>query len=56
MQHLVDAKVIVISQDTQENTSSEDGIPEWIKTTAGWWSQGQISDEDFVRGLQFLLN
>ena len=31
-------------------------FPDWIKTTAEWWSKGQIGDEDFIRGIEFLLN
>src|SRR5579875_17824 len=31
-------------------------IPSWIKYDAKWWSQGQISDDDFVKGIQFLIS
>ena len=30
-------------------------LPDWIRTNAGWWSTGQISDEDFLNGIQFLI-
>jgi len=30
-------------------------IPSWIKQNAGWWSEGQIGDESFVQGLQYLI-
>ena len=30
-------------------------IPEWIKTTAGFWSKNQIDDETFVNSLKFLI-
>lgn len=30
-------------------------IPSWIKTTANWWSQGQIKDVAFVNGMQYLI-
>ena len=30
-------------------------IPEWIKTNAGWWADGQIPDSAFVQGIQFLI-
>lgn len=30
-------------------------IPKWIKNNAGWWSDGQISDDDFVRGIEYLI-
>ena len=55
MQHLVDANIISISQEKQD-TTVETGVPSWIKTTAEWWSKGQIGNEDFVRGIEFLLN
>ena len=30
-------------------------IPNWIKNNAGWWASGQISDTDFVSGIQYLI-
>jgi hypothetical protein len=30
-------------------------IPEWIKNNAAWWADGQIDDNSFVQGLQFLI-
>ncbi len=30
-------------------------IPDWIKTYAQYWSSGQISDQDFIGGLDFML-
>ena len=29
--------------------------PEWIKNNAGWWSQGLITDGDFVKGIEYLI-
>ena len=37
----------------QVNTSIE--IPEWIKNNAGWWAEGQIDDNSFVQGIQFMI-
>ncbi len=31
-------------------------IPSWIKYFAGWWSDGQLDDEAFVQGIQYLIN
>ena len=31
-------------------------IPSWIKTNAKFWSDGQITDKDFVSGIQYLIN
>jgi len=30
-------------------------IPSWIKSNAGWWSDGSIDDDSFVQGIQFLI-
>ena len=31
-------------------------IPGWIKSNAGWWADGIIEDQEFVQGMQFLIN
>jgi len=31
-------------------------IPEWIKNNAKWWSEGSISDSDYVKSLEYLIN
>jgi len=30
-------------------------IPQWIKNNAKWWSEGQIDDSEFVKGMQYLV-
>ena len=30
-------------------------IPHWIKNTAMWWSQGSVTDDDFIKGIQYLV-
>jgi hypothetical protein len=30
-------------------------IPDWIKNNAGWWANGDIDDDSFVQGIQFLI-
>ena len=31
-------------------------IPSWIKNSAEWWVEGTITDADFVKGIEFLVN
>jgi len=31
-------------------------IPDWVKSNAGWWSDGMIADSDFVSGIQYLIS
>ncbi len=30
-------------------------IPDWIKTNAKWWSEGKITDSDFIKGIEYLI-
>jgi hypothetical protein len=30
-------------------------LPNWIKKTAKWWSDGAVEDKDFVQGIQYLI-
>lgn len=36
--------------------SFSEGIPEWVKNNASWWSDRQISQTEFTNGLEFLIN
>jgi len=38
-----------------KESPTEKTVPEWIKNNADWWSQGLISDDDFVKGIQYLV-
>jgi hypothetical protein len=43
-------------ESTQELTEkSKPQIPSWIKNSARWWYEGSIEDEDFVKGIQYLI-
>ena len=37
---------------TQTSTAS---VPAWVKNTAGWWAEGQISEGEFVKGVEYLI-
>ncbi len=34
---------------------ADTSIPQWIKNDAKWWSEGSISDTDFLKGIQYLV-
>jgi tetratricopeptide (TPR) repeat protein len=56
IQFLVKEKIITIPETGKTNEPTDGrGIPSWIKNNAEWWSQGLISDDDFVKGIQFLI-
>ena len=37
-------------------THSAQSIPVWVKHNAGWWADGTISDDEFVKGIQWLIS
>ena len=44
-----------IPPTTLSGSGTSDGIPDWIKGNAGWWAAGQIDDNTFVSGIQWLI-
>ena len=38
-------------QKYEENT-----IPYWVKNNAGWWSKDKVSDDEFISGIEYLIN
>ncbi len=36
--------------------SQEIVVPSWLKNSAGWWSNDLIRDDEFVKGIQYLIN
>jgi hypothetical protein len=58
IEYLIKNKIMsVSSQNTSDLhvTSAPEIIPSWIKNNAEWWSAGNISDEDFLSGIEYLV-
>jgi len=30
-------------------------IPNWVRSNAGWWAKGGMADDDFIKGIQYLI-
>ena len=30
-------------------------IPDWVKNNAKWWSEGSISEADYVKSLEYMI-
>jgi len=57
IQYLVKKDIIQIPESSilvSPPTNSKE-IPTWIKNNADWWGQGLISDDDFLKGIQYLV-
>jgi len=35
--------------------ATDDSIPDWIKNNAKWWSEGSISETEYVKSLEYLI-
>ncbi len=57
IQFLINARIIDIP-DLPQSTSEaeqENVLPDWIRSNAGWWANGMISDDDFITGIKYLV-
>jgi len=50
---------VSVDPDEKDKFAEEEepvtAVPKWIKNNAGWWSDGQLDDETFVMGIQYLV-
>ena len=53
IQYLINNNVIIVTANSGAGSSDE--IPSWVKNNACWWSENQISDDDFASGLKYLI-
>ena len=61
----IEPRYLVFGYENNSKTSNESkppasglessSIPNWIKNNAKWWSQGQIDDSEFVKGIQYMI-
>jgi len=67
IQYMIKENIMVIP-DLPENTQMElkdekramglerdTNVPDWVRNNAGWWSDGLISEDDFVNGIKWLV-
>jgi len=41
---------------TISSSWAEESIPTWIKNNAGWWASGMITEDEFLKGIEYLIN
>jgi len=46
----------ITSQESFMTQTELVDIPLWVKNNAYWWNQYQISDSDFISGIEYLIN
>ena len=56
IQFMIKEKIINIPDlPEQASETAEQKVPDWIRNNAGWWSDGLITEDDFVKGIQYLV-
>jgi len=53
---LLSAVLVMIAAFPLAVTAQSDAIPSWIKNTAGWWAEDQISETEFVNSIEYLID
>ena len=49
---LISSTILIPNSLAQEDTQ----IPDWIKNVAEWWANGEISENEFLTGIEYLIN
>ena len=49
------AAIGVMSVPLTQTAQAESLVPDWIKSNAGWWSDGTLDDETFLNGIKYLV-
>ena len=49
---LIGSGILIPNSSAQEETQ----IPNWIKNVAGWWATNEISEKEFLAGIEYLIN
>ena len=49
---LIGSGILVPNSSAQEEIQ----IPSWIKNVAGWWANDEISENQFLIGIEYLIN
>ncbi len=52
---LIQEKILLINGDIVKTKNQNGSIPSWFKNTALWYSEGIITEDDFLLGLQYLI-
>ena len=53
---LIKEKIIGISDLPKPPSEiTDEKVPDWIKNNAGWWADGQITEDDFIMGIKYLV-
>ena len=56
IQYLIkDQTIYIPNHSKSDSTKIPQEIPAWIKNSAGWWADGMITDDEFLKGIEYLV-
>ncbi len=55
IEHLIEEKIMPISDNVKSRGSDYAVVPDWVKNNAKWWADGVIGDDEFLAGIHFLV-
>lgn len=44
-----------VTHTYQQAYSDQQKIPSWVRNVVKWWGEGQVSDDEFLSGMKFLI-
>ena len=48
--------MLFVPASISTSAAQDSEIPAWIKNNAGWWADGQIDDDSFLKGIKYLMD
>jgi len=55
IRYLIEEDIIKIQEVKRISVGEGRNIPDWVKTTTGWWANDLVPEDDFIRGMQYLI-
>ena len=56
IEHMIKEEIIQIDiTDAEKMSLSIDKIPNWVKNNIDWWSEGELTDEDLIKSIEYLI-
>jgi hypothetical protein len=48
--------VLICATTASVNVFGQESIPNWVKNNARWWADGQITDDQYISAIQYLVS
>jgi len=52
---MIENDIILIQNIPEPEESNSQDVPDWVRNNANWWALDQISDDEFVNAIEYLI-